>query len=796
MDNTRLITISSGTSRKATSWPVQQLQWSDFCEKLKVPVRSRETLQEYMAFKKAQQDDLKDVGGFVGGTVKDGGRRKSANITGRDLITLDMDSIPTNGTDDVLKRVGSLGCGAAVYSTRKHSDYAPRLRVILPLNRTVTTDEYEPIARKVAQLVGLSFCDPTTFEAGRLMFWPSCSADSKYVCEVYDKPFVDADGILRMYEDWTDCTSWPQIQGADAIEKRNIAKQEDPTQKHGLVGAFCRTYSITAAMEKFIPGMYQETSVPGRYTFTGGSTAGGAVVYDGDLFMYSHHATDPCSGQLVNAFDMVRLHMYGEQDDEAAPGTPVASLPSFRAMKLLAGGDKAITDLLTKEKLEEAKKAFSEEVGGEADEEDSDWIGRLTHDGNGNIEKTINNAAIVLENDPLLKGKFYIDEFAACGKTAGGLPWNKEPESRRWTDTDYANVYRYLETHYGITGREKIDNALTIVSDAQRLNEVKDYLESLKWDGVKRLDTLLPDYLGAEDNAYTRAVMRKSLVAAVTRAIKGSTKYDYMPILTGPQGIGKSTFLSVLGGAWFSDSLTTFEGKDAAELIQGTWINEIGELTALSRQEVNTIKQFLSKTDDIYRAAYGRMTLKYPRRCVFFGTSNDYAFLKDQTGNRRFWPVDVGINDPKKDVWNELPLEVDQIWAEAMMYMRVGEPLYLDKRLEAMAKVEQEEHREAAVKEGIIADFISKKVPANWNSLSIQQRRMYWTNPSVSTEELVDRKHICAAEIWCECFGGDLKYLRRADSAEINNILANMPELEREAPTAYGPYGKQRGFRM
>ena len=119
------------------------------------------------------------------------------------------------------------------------------------------------------------------------------------------------------------------------------------------------------------------------------------------------------------------------------------------------------------------------------------------------------------------------------------------------------------------------DSALLIVSGQNKINDVKEYLKSLHWDGVKRVDTLLSDYLGAEDSIYTRAVMRKSLCAAVARAVVGGVKYDYMPIFTGPQGIGKSTFLSILGKDWFSDSLTTFEGKDAAELIQGTWLNEV-----------------------------------------------------------------------------------------------------------------------------------------------------------------------------------------------------------------------------
>lgn len=797
MQHNRILRISTAGSRKATYWPKSEITWSDFTEKLKTPIRSVESLEEYLALPKSKQDELKDVGGFVGGTFK-GDRRKAINVEGRDLITLDLDNIPAGQTEDILKRVGGLGCAAAVYSTRKHAGYAPRLRVLIPIDRTATADEYEPAARKLAHLIGIGFCDPTTFEASRLMYWASCCADSQYVCKIYDAPFCSLDGLLAMYGDWHDINQWPQVPGEDASARRKLAKQEDPTTKRGVIGAFCRTYSITQAMDKFIPGMYEETSIPGRYTYTGGSTSGGAIVYDGDLFLYSHHATDPCSGQLVNAFDLVRLHRYGDLDNDAKEGTPVSKMPSFMEMSRLAVNDTAVSDLMSQEKLEKAREAFQtpEKTVSGADY-DLSWLSKLTKDGNGRYEKTINNVVIVLENDPLLKGRIVTDEFASCGMVLGRVPWNQTEEKRRWKDVDDAGFYRYVEVFYGLTGREKLDNALMIVSAQNRINEVKQYLQGLKWDGVKRLDRLLSEYLGAEDTAYTRAVMRKSLCAAVARAVNGGTKYDYMPIFTGPQGIGKSTFLRILGKDWFSDSLTTFEGKEAAELIQGTWINEIGELSAFTKQETQVIKQFLSKTDDIYRAAYGRRTDKYPRRCVFFGTSNDSEFLKDATGNRRFWPVDVGVHPAKKSVWNQLPLEVDQIWAEAYVYWAMGEPLYLPKEIEDLAKDQQEKHRESSGKEGIILDFLERPIPSNWDTMDLQKRRIFWSgNISLPDGvELVPREKVCAAEIWVECFGSELKYMKRSDSTEINNILLGMKGWERIKSTRrFGAYGQQRGF--
>jgi predicted P-loop ATPase len=774
--------------------------WSEFVEKLKTPARGTESLEDYLSWPKPKQDETKDVGGFVGGTFQND-RRKASYVEGRDLLTLDLDNIPAGQTDDILKRAGGLGCGAAVYSTRKHSGYAPRLRVIVPMDRTATADEYEPAARKLASLIGIEYCDPTTFEASRLMYWPSVCQNGEYIFEVYDHPFCSLDGLLNTYQDWHDVQEWPRVPGTEAVERRRLSKQEDPTQKRGIIGAFCRTYNILEAMEKYIPGMYEETAIPGRYTYTGGSTTGGAVVYDGEMFLYSHHATDPCSGLLVNAFDMVRLHVYGDKDQEAKEGTPNNKLPSFVAMSKLAVSDKTVSDLITREKFEQAQRAFDVPAVAATDTQiesyDLEWISRLTRDGNGKIEKTINNAVLVLENDPLLKGRIVTDEFANRGMVLGKLPWNPKNEKRLWKDVDYAGFYNYMELFYGITGREKLDSALLLTSANNAINDVKEYLKGLKWDGIKRLDTLLSVYLGAEDNAYTQAVMRKSLCAAVARAIMGSTKYDYMPIFTGPQGIGKSTFLSILGKEWFSDSLTTFEGKEAAELIQGTWINEVGELTAMTKQETNSVKQFLSKTDDIYRAAYGKTTDKYPRRCVFFGTSNEEEFLKDVTGNRRFWPIDVGVHPSKKSIWTDLPKEVDQIWAEAYTYWMLGEPLYLSKDVEKLAEEMQESHREASGKEGMIRDFLEKKIPSNWDSMDLMKRRQFWNGTLVlpEGETLVEREKVCAMEIWSECLNGDARYMKRIDSMEINGIMSAMSGWKRnKSKRRFGPYGILSGF--
>lgn len=790
--NDRQIIISAAGNRNYKKWPAQTLFWSELVERIKTPVRSVETLAEYLRMPKSRQDDLKDVGGFVAGSLSEN-RRKANSVMGRDVITLDLDNIPAGHTQEVLRRIDGLGCAYAVYSTRKHEEAKPRLRVLVPTNRTALADEYEPLARKLASFIGIELCDPTTFQVHRLMYWPSCCSDSTYVFTYGDKPFLDADGLLGTYADWRNIAEWPEVPGAQQAHTKLAAKQGDPTDKSGIVGAFCRIYDVYKAMDSFLFGVYSPCDDgSGRFTFTGGSTTGGAIVYDNGNFLYSHHATDPAGGKLCNAFDLVRLHKFSELDDEAKPETPTNKLPSFTAMCEFAIKDTYVAALLNQERYEKATREFATPPDDKAN-----WISKLAvSSSTGLPAKTTDNVLVILENDPLLKDKLAFDEFANRGLVLGALPWDKRTERRQWTDIDDAGLRHYIERTYSITGKDRIFDATALCAHKHSINDVKEYLTALEWDGVKRLDTLLIDYLGAKDTPYSRAVARKSLTAAVARVMTPGCKYDYMPIFTGPQGIGKSTFLALLGKRWYSDSLTEFEGKEASELIQGVWINEIGELNGMSKSETNAVKQFLSRREDIFRVPYGRRTSNYPRRCVFFGTTNDSEFLKDRTGNRRFWPVVVGVQPATKNVFNQLPDEVDQIWAEAFLSWQLGEPLYLSGVAETEAKEQQEIHRESDPREGLIREFVERPVPVDWDKRTLAERKLYWSGEfGQSTCETVERDRVCTAEVWCECLGGDPKYLKRTDSLTINGILSSIPGWKKHTSTfRFGCYGIQKGY--
>lgn len=793
----RKITISIGTDRRDMSWKAQTMTVGELYERLRNPVRSPETLAEYMRLKKADQDNLKDVGGFMAGTLS-GPRRKSNAVTGRDVITLDFDNIPGWGAQGIIDKMDSLNCSYCIYSTRKHTPNAPRLRIIVPLNRTVTPDEYEPCARRIADCVGINMTDPTTFDVSRLMYWPSVCSDGEYIFKTQDKPLISAEFLLSTYADWHDLTSWPQVPGAVSYQKLAV-EQSDPEAKAGIVGAFCRTYDVYRALDELIPGLYAPVdNTTERYTYLGGSTTGGAVIYDHGKFLFSHHATDPCSGRLVNAFDLVRLHRFGDKDDAAAAATPPNKLPSYKAMCEFAVSDSSVAALLSKEQYEEARKDFEGITAVENMDPDADpdaWMQKLQlAPQSGAIKGTIDNIRIILENDPLLKGKFAINLFANRGEVLGPVPWNTDGRRRLWSDTDNNGMYWYLERFFGITGRGNIDAALDIHASTHAFNEVQEYIKGLVWDGVQRLDTLFIEYLGAKDTPYNRAVCRKAFTAAVARAMDPGCKFDNMVILTGPQGLGKSTLLDKMSRGWFNDSIRTFEGKEASELLQGVWLVEIAELDAFRRTDIARIKQFLSLKADRYRAAYARNAKEFPRCCVFFGTTNTSDFLQDTTGNRRFWPVDVAEETPRKSVFFDLSDEIiNQLWAEAKAYWTLGEPLYLVGELESAAQGKQEEHREATVREGLIHDFVNRKVPADWSKWPIDRRRDFWSGATHGDIELVERDRISAVEIWCELFNGTIKDMKRTDTSEINAVLERMPGWKRKAVHC-GPYCTQRGF--
>lgn len=789
------IQISVGSGRWSKRWPVQELSWSEFVDKVSKPIVTAESFETYKSLPKTKQDEIKDVGGFVGGVVKDGGRRKPDNILSRRLVTLDADSIKPGEAQDIINAVHSLNCAYAIYSTKKHESAKPRLRIVIPLTDEVTAEEYEPIARKIADMTGrMEVFDPTTFEVSRLMYWPSRSNDAEFVFTYADLPWANGKGLLTLYKDWRDVSEWPTVPGAVTVQKRTAKKQGDPTEKAGVVGAFCKTYDVPAAIDKFLSDVYEECeNYSDRYTYTLGSTVGGAVLYEDGKFLFSHHSTDPCSGRLVNAFDLVRLHKFGEEDEGCPDNTPTSSLPSYRAMQDFAVTDEAVKHMVNVEKDEKLHNEFDKvEDGG------TYWRDKLKMMRNGEYKKIRENAIVILSESPEFEGVLSYDEIGNRIIVNRDLPWRKwDKYSAQWIDDDSVSLRCYMEREFNIDMPKKIDDAVLEVAKMRRINKVKDRITAEEWDGKPRLDTLFIDYLGAEDNIYTREVTRKSLCAAVARVYAPGIKYDMVPILVGAQGVGKTTLLAKLGGDYHTEISLEARDRDAMSVIQGKWIVEFGELKGMRKAELESVKQYISRTTDSYRDAYGHITEDRPRKCVFFGTTNAQEFLRDMTGNRRFMPIQLGVTEPTKGVFTDLDGEVNQIWAEALMQWNCGEKLILEGESAKIAGEQQEFRKEDNPKEGIIRDFLDKEIPEDWASRNYTERMMYWNSefgkPDIKT---VPRDRVCVLEIWCELFGNTRASIKAADSREINDIVASFPEWERakDLIRCGTEYGKQRGY--
>src|SRR6056297_103133 len=328
--------ISTGNSRKDKFWKEKTVSWEEFVEKLSQTTVTSETQEEYRKMKKYQQDNVKDVGGFVAGQLKDG-RRTKASVINRSMLSLDIDH-----ADDAIAIAENMeilyGYASCIYSTHKHTPEKPRLRLIIPLSRAVTADEYQAISRMLAKEIDIEIFDDTTYEPNRLMYWPSTSSDGEYFFREIKGELLIPNTVLKQYDNWQDSSSWPVSSRQKKLLDRLMKKQADPVRKEGLIGAFCRSYTIEDAIEKYLKDIYQPSVMPERYDYILADSTAGVVIYS-SKYAYSHHATDPACGHLCNAFDLVRIHRFGDLDENADERK---QLPSVKAMLEICTEDEKV----------------------------------------------------------------------------------------------------------------------------------------------------------------------------------------------------------------------------------------------------------------------------------------------------------------------------------------------------------------------------------------------------------------------------------------------------------------------
>lgn len=772
--------ISFGKHRADTNWKTEYLTWDEFVDRLRKVRRTSETMAQYDKMNTTDRGKVKDGPAFVGGLVRTG-RRKKENVDSRSLVTLDVD----RGDDDFLFSTELVLGGTAyvVYSTHSHRPHKPKYRLIIPADRHMSPDEYAAVSRKIAEQIGMSYFDKTTFDVHRLMYLPSCSKDAEPVLEVYEGNPLSVDRVLAEYDDWRDVMAWPRHPEDKTPAQLAAKKAQDPREKFGTIGLFCRAFTIEEGIDTFLQDVYVKGSMPNRYTYTKGTSGNGLEIYPDQDLAYSHQDSDPVAdGRTYNLFDLIRVHKFGHLDEHVKDHTPDAKKPSHLAMEQWAAQRPEVKKLALAEDFGDVVFNSDDNENGDSDE-DKDWAEELErHHKTGQVLPTAKNIELILSNGPW-KGVLAYDSFGNTEVIRKPLPWRDRERPFRsyepWLGEDDDRRDHWFDKTFQIKSAITIKKAFTEVTRKNKFHPIKAYVESGSWDGVPRAERLFVEYLGASDTHYTRQATRKMLLAAITRLYRPGCKFDYMLVLIGPQGAGKSSILAKLGREWFSDSLRTFENKEAGEHLQNGWIFEIGELSAMKKSEVEEVKAFLSKTEDRYRVAYDRQVSEFPRKCVFFGTTNTREFLRDTTGNRRFWPIEVFPDRAERSHWEHLgDYEVSQIWAEVLTWFKAGETLELDQEAREEAARQQASHMESDPREGIIQEWLDTPIEDDMGR---------------PTDDLRDR--VCAAQIWTECLGKKRGDMKPWDGKDIMDILRRIPGwVERKGKAKVPGYGVQRVF--
>lgn len=778
-------------------------------------VRTGETRAEYDKAGDQEQLKLKAEAGFIYRTQVEGDRRNRESGRPSDMLSFDFDYTDREFAESLLNGTALRGIPHIVHTTRRHTPEDPRVRVYIPLDEAVDNETYSALARITCRdLIDpeMKYVDPVSFRPAQMMFLPTVSKDGEYRVHIdLDGDFLPGQAMLDRFEeevgDWRDLRNLPTVEAEGELRERS-KRAENPTEKEGPVGTFCRAYDVQDAIATFLSDVYEEVdeySAKPRYTYLGGTTRNGAEVQDDGLFLYSHHGSDPVSDQLVNAFDLVRIHKFGQEDEGADLSKPMAQHPSWKAMIEFVGNDKGYRKQLTEEKFafdDDLNDAFDEaykktggtpldddygEDAGDDESADSDDIdvgelheiedligdanhlapvyipdteglpiltaaSRLPPEGpmedwrtelltfnpsNGALDNTLGNVSAIAMNDKRLFGVIQFNEFSNSMvlrgnlnlKTPGSIPFYVVDETNGdpWQDVYEAEIRAMLQAPNTKASRGWGMNTVSVrdMTDGLKraamqypFHPIREKLISCnnRWRRHReaRLDTIFIRYLGVPDTPYHRLVARMWFVAAVARIFEPGHKYDFVPIIEGPQGIGKSTFIEILSMGWFGHVTANINNtQKVMEEMKDYWINELPELSNMRRAEVEEMKAFVTQTHNTVRLAYDRNPTTFKRQQVFVGTTNRDDYLSDTTGNRRFQPLKATV---EKIDFDGLKSEIEMVWGEAVeVYreMRAEQPfgtlpLYLTDPEAQREALELQESRRSETQADVFAEELEE----------------------------------------------------------------------------------------
>jgi len=764
------VSIATAGTRMAKTWKNGTVTIQEFVERLSKTIYTAETVDEYHGMPKAERDRIKDCGAFVCGLLK-GGRRRKEDVANRSAITLDLDYAEKK-TLEIIKE--KLQFAFTVYSTHSHKPKKPRLRLIIWPDRAMLPDECMAVSRRIADKVGMEWVDTTTFDTNRLFYFSSTPSDGEVVFYHNDKPFLPVDKVLAAYGEndaWKSVHLWPRSSREITTFDRLLKKQADPLTKTGVIGAFCRIVSIYDALDTYLADVYRKEG-DDRYSFIDGTTSNGAVVYQ-KKFVFSHHGSDPASNQLCNSFDLLRVHKFSHLDDKSKVGSPTNKLPSYLSM------------MEWMNEIDGVKKELIRSGMGEVTADDFDafaddnWLELLETTKNGTVISKYSNMSLIIEHDPEIQGTMCYNDFSCRPEL-----WAEGKFVSAYQDKDVRDVWELIERKYNITVSKAImHEAVDRVGELHSYHPVQEYLESLEWDGARRVETFFIDYLGCEDNAYTREVALCMFSAAVHRIFEPGYKFDSAIVISGAQGIGKTRLIKTLGKDKWYGELSSFDNKIGMEEVAGSWIVEIAELSAMNKQQLEQQKSFISAESTRYRPPYARHSKDFPRQCVFIGSTNRNEYLKDSTGNRRWWPIDCSVKSVDID---KLEKEVNQLWAEAygILYAQ-GRRTYLIGEALEIAIVQQKEKMEADEWEGMIESWLNQETYVD----------RYSTTLGSFEGVLEHRERVCVQEIWDDCL--NQKHIpRKYDRNRIAGIMHNIKGWKYIPVIRFDVrYGSQKGWR-
>lgn len=824
--------------------------------------RTREKYSEYTSADKMTKLNIKDVGGFIGGETEGNKRVNGIRIT-RQLLTLDIDTKSPNVLD-YIKRNVNFYC--IVHTTHSHNPDENRYRIIAPLSREVNADEYEALGRRIAYSIENTkseswkgLFDETTFQANRLMFFPSVSADGEYICELLnldmlaeEQPIIDVDEILSEYLDKNDIFEWfkPEKVNTEQIGK-NTLQNKNPLKAKGMVGAFNRTYSISQAIEKFLPNVYTKER-NGRYTYADGDSHGGGMTLNNDTIFYSHHGTDPANLYYRSAFDLVRIHLFGNYDNQFTPEKELEEkflekTDSFKRMiefcrsipevvehsdsnislrnkleRQEAYIDEHFTDMEEEKtpvsraplggSAEPAEPSKTEEKTKQEEVDDNSWLVKL--DG---IKSQMAKLDIIFSKDKTVGNLFYFDTFR------DNICFNRKPhwhrrfkEGMALADKDMAHIRAHLDKVFDIRGERQIDDAIVVEADKIQKNKVIDWFDSLVWDKKPRLETFFNEFFKVPLNPFTRVAFKHWLVGAVSRIYEAGSPMDLLLIIKGKQGIGKSLFFKRLatpdfskpGDHLYSDTKIDFnKAKDSYEQLEGIWIYEWKELAGMNMSDQESIKAFVDKTEDKFRRSYGRRNVEIKRRVAFGGSTNDNAPLRDRTGNRRFLVMDSGLEQNEcyiKDQTKFTQEYRDQLLAEAIELYNSGYDIF-EWTEEQLSWWERSNESNLAENDfmGRISSYLEMKRPISWYSMSVEQMKYYMQkydfdkneNGDVMYQEkdLETATKTCIPELWQVALGQRDLTINRYQRDLIYQSIEHLGwKVDKTKQARFGVFGHQR----